>query len=379
MGAPCQRCSEVKNRPPRLPLLDMHRGPLSCVETVTRVLTTTIGSFPKPDYVSVRDWFERPYSVTFDGSYFDNRSLETQFALATQEAVTAQIDAGVDVPTDGEMRREHYIFYHLRHLSGVDFDHLQLREIRTGAWELEVPTIIDRVRPKDRFLPYDYQIAQSYSSRPIKITVPGPMTIADTVADEHYGDPRRLNRDLADALNVEIRALAAAGCGHIQVDEPVFARRTEEALGFGIEDLERCFAGVPAEVKRVVHLCCGYPRHLDQPDEDVYKADPAAYFELAEALDQAAVDAVSIEDAHRPTDLRLLELFERSTVILGLIAIAKTRVEPLEEIRKRLDEALLHIDRGRLMAGPDCGLGMLDLATATSKLANLTAAVKTLD
>ena len=250
---------------------------------MTRVLTTTIGSFPKPDYVPVRDWLQIPYPATFDSSYFDNRNLETQFALATQAAVTAQIESGVDVPTDGEMRRERYIFYHLRHLSGVNFENLQQRDIRSGAWESKVPTIVDPVRPKDRFLPYDYQIAQSYSSQPIKITVPGPMTIADTVVDEHYGDQLDLNRDLADALNIEIRALAAAGCSHIQVDEPVFARKTEEALAYGIENLERCFAGVPAEVQRVVHLCCGYPRHLDQPDEDVLKADPAAYFELADA------------------------------------------------------------------------------------------------
>ena len=346
---------------------------------MTRVLTTTIGSFPKPEYVPVRDWFQKTYSPTFDALNFDSRDLETRFSLATRAAVMAQIDAGIDLPTDGEMRREHYIFYHLRHLSGVDFDQLQVREIRTGAWEREVPTITDRVRPKERFLPFDYQIAQSYSSQPVKITVPGPMTIADTVADEHYGDPRSLNRALADALNVEIRALAAAGCRHIQVDEPVFARKTGEALAFGIEDLERCFAGVPPEVQRIVHLCCGYPRHVDQPNEDVFKADPNAYFELAEALDQAAVDAISLETAHRPVDLRLLELFERSTVILGLIAIAKTGVEPVEAIRTRLEEALSHTDRQRLVAAPDCGLGMLDLATVKSKLSNLTAAAKALD
>ncbi len=101
--------------------------------TVTDVLTITIGSFPKPDYVPVRDWFQMPYSVTFDAFYFDNRNLETRFALATQAAVTAQIHTGVDVLTDGGRRREHYIFYHLRHLSGVDFEHLQQRENRTGA------------------------------------------------------------------------------------------------------------------------------------------------------------------------------------------------------------------------------------------------------
>jgi 5-methyltetrahydropteroyltriglutamate--homocysteine methyltransferase len=125
-----------------------------------------------------------------------------------------------------------------------------------------------------------------------------------------------------------------------------------------------------------VHLCCGYPRRLDEPDEDVHKADPAAYFELAGALDQAEVDAISIEDAHRPSDLRLLELFEWSTVIFGLVAIAKTRVESVEEIRTRLQEALLHIDSDRIVAGPDCGLGMLDLETTTSKLVNLTSAAR---
>ncbi len=136
---------------------------LSCVESMTRVQTTTIGSFPKPDYVPVRDWFQKQYVTTFDAIYFDNRDLETRFALATQASVIAQVDAGIDVPTDGEMRREHYIFYHLRHLIGVDFDNLQLREIRTGAWEREVPTITKSIRPNGSFLPYDFQIAQSYS------------------------------------------------------------------------------------------------------------------------------------------------------------------------------------------------------------------------
>ena len=292
--------------------------------------------------------------------------------------MVAQVNAGIDIPTDGEMRREHYIFYHLRHLSGIDFDDLQLRSIRSGAWEREVPTIVDAIRPNGRFLPYDYQIAESYSTQPVKITVPGPMTIADTVVDEHYGDERSLNSALADVLNVEIRALADAGCRNIQVDEPVFARKTTAALAYGIDDLERCFAGVPQHVQRVVHLCCGYPRHVDQTDEDVYKADPSAYFDLAGALDQAEIDAVSIEDAHRPSDLRLLELFEQKTVILGLVAIARSRVESVEEIRTRLSDAVSHIDPERIIAGPDCGLGMLDLETTTAKLENMSAAARSI-
>ena len=345
---------------------------------MTAILTTTIGTFPKPDYVPDRDWARSEFTTSPDAPHIGRRELETRFLLATKASVTAQTNAGIDIPTDGEMRREHYIFYHLRHLSGIDFGNLQSRSIRSGAWEREVPTIVDAVRPGGRFLPYDYQIAQSYSTQPVKITVPGPMTIADTVVDEHYGDQRSLNRALADVLNVEILALAEAGCQYIQVDEPVFARKTKEALAFGIDDLERCFAGVPSHVQRVVHLCCGYPRHVDQPDEDVYKADPMAYFELAEALDQAEIDAISIEDAHRPSDLRLLELFEHKTVILGLVAIAKTRVESVEEIRERLAEAISHIDPERLIAGPDCGLGMLDIETTTAKLENMTAAARSI-
>lgn len=345
---------------------------------MTAILTTTIGTFPKPDYVPDRGWARSEFTTSPDAPHIGRRDLETRFSLATKASVTAQTNAGIDIPTDGEMRREHYIFYHLRHLSGIDFGNLQSRSIRSGAWEREVPTIVDAVRPGGRFLPYDYQIAQSYSTQPVKITVPGPMTIADTVVDEYYGDPSSLNRALADVLNVEILALAEAGCQHIQIDEPVFARKTNDALAFGIGDLERCFAGVPNHVQRVVHLCCGYPRHVDQPDEDVYKADPMAYFELAEALDRAEIDAVSLEDAHRPSDLRLLELFEHKTVILGLVAIAKTRVESVEEIRERLVEAISHIDSERIIAGPDCGLGMLDIKTTTAKLENMTAAARSI-
>jgi 5-methyltetrahydropteroyltriglutamate--homocysteine methyltransferase len=133
------------------------------------------------------------------------------------------------------------------------------------------------------------------------------MTIADTVVDEHYGNERQLNKALAEAINTEIADLAKAGCQWIQVDEPLFARHPDKALDYGIENLERCFYGMPREVNRVVHLCCGYPRKLDDPNPA--KADPSSYFKLASALDESSVDAVSIEDAHRHNDLSLLECF----------------------------------------------------------------------
>ena len=345
------------------------------------LLTTTIGSFPKPAYVPVPDWFQEESTTIKDPTkayeeYLQNRQDEVEELLdrATREVVEDQVNAGIDVPSDGEIRRENYIHYHCRHLLGIDFSLLTEKIMRSSSWIGSVPTITAPVQVKDHFLTRDWQIAQSFTGKPIKITVPGPMTITDSLADVYYNDERKLGQDLADALNSEIRELAVAGCQWIQVDEPLFAREPEKALEFGIENLERCFHGVPNAVTRVMHMCCGYPNVLD--NEDFPKALPEAYFRLAPPLDQARIDAVSIEDAHRHNDLSLLELFKDTTVILGVIAIARSRVESLEEISHRLKKALNHIDAERLMAAPDCGLGMLDRETVLAKLKNMVQAAK---
>ncbi len=350
------------------------------------LLTTTIGSYPKPDFVMVRDWVhpKSEYKPTYDAHvaderYFQDKEVSTSIFLGTIDAVRAQIEAGIDVPTDGEQGREHYIFYQLRHLTGVDYNRLQNRKLRgVEEWFKDVPTISDKIEPQAHFLRYDWRIAQKIAgnNNPVKITLPGPMTIADTVVDEYYGSEEKLNRALAEALNVEIKDLAEAGCKWIQVDEPLFARYPDKALAYGIENLERCFSGVHDEVNRVVHLCCGYPRELDDPNPP--KADRQSYFKFADALDEASVDAVSIEDAHRYNDLALLERFGNTKVILGVVAIAKTRVETVDEISDRLNAALDHIDPQRLIVGPDCGLGMLDKDTAYEKLQNMVKAARTI-
>ncbi|MFQ5954877.1 MAG: hypothetical protein ACE5JZ_07430 [Kiloniellales bacterium] len=344
------------------------------------LLTTTIGAYPKPDYTPISDWFQAPRGPdTPDPTVAFEQQLaaagdeaEALFLKATEEVVTDQVEAGIDVPTDGEVRRENYIHYHCRNLDGIDFATLTKKALRGGAYSADLPTVSGPIRARERFLTRDYRVAQAFTDRPMKITVPGPMTIADTVFDAHYRDQRRLGADLAEALNAEIVALAEAGCRWIQVDEPLFARKPEAALAYGIEHLERCFHGVPAAVNRVVHMCCGYPDRLDRSDYP--KADPRAYFDLAQAIDEAAVDAVSLEDAHRHNELKLLDLIKRTRVILGVVAIARSRVEPVEEIRARLDDALEHIDKARLVAAPDCGLGLLGRALAVQKLRNLSTA-----
>jgi 5-methyltetrahydropteroyltriglutamate--homocysteine methyltransferase len=347
------------------------------------MLTTTIGAYPKPADVPIRDWFHKeggPDTPEPTAGYAETvrqygAQLEAILDRATTLVVREQVDLGIDIPTDGEIRRENFIHYHCRHLRGIDFDALSERQIRGHAALL--PTITGPIEAGPVFLVRDWEVAQSATRRPVKITMPGPLTIADHVADEYYGDDARARgAALADALNVEIRRLAEAGCPAIQIDEPAFARWVEEALAFGAEHLERCFHRVPPSAERVVHICCGYPETLDAGDYP--KAPNAAYFELAGVLDEIAIDVVSIEDAHRPNDLALLERFPRKKMILGVIDIVRTRIEEVEEVRDRLRAAQGHIDAHRLLAAPDCGLGLLGRDLAREKLKVLTKAAHSL-
>ena len=345
--------------------------------------TTTIGAYPKPADAPVPIWSNmgeqrRAMPTMVYDALVGDQSAETKRTLdrMTRDAVREQVDCGITIPTDGEIRREHYVYYHCRHVQGIDFRQLSEQTMRDGSWVARVPTVTSKLEPGPPFLPDDWRVAQSVTDREVKITVPGPLTICDTIANEHYASRPELARALADVLNIEIKRLAEAGCTWIQVDEPLFARRVDEALAFGVECLERCFAGVGPEVNRAVHICCGYPVSLDEPDPA--KADSESYFALSGALDAADVDAVSIEDAHRPNDLKLLELFSHTTIILGLIDIAKSHVESVESLRDRMAAALEHIDADRLIAAPDCGLALLPRQLATAKLRNLATAAQSL-
>jgi 5-methyltetrahydropteroyltriglutamate--homocysteine methyltransferase len=347
------------------------------------IKTTTIGAYPKPDYVPIQDWFTAPEGMTTANATiaYENAlkragiDAEAAFVRAAAEVISDQVEAGIDIPTDGEVRRENYIHYHCRHLDGFDFDNLTVKSVRNGAYEAELPTITGRITARETgFLVHDWKVAQETTDHPVKVTIPGPVTIGDTTANEHYSTEADQARALADALNVEVRALADAGCQYIQIDEPLFARKVNEALAYGVETLERCFSGVPDAVTRVVHICCGYPSYLDQTD--YLKAEQSSYSRLAKALDAADVDQISIEDAHRHNDLSLLDHFQQSTIIFGSIAVAKSAIETVDSVQERLKAALHHIDRDRLVAAPDCGLGFLGRDLAKKKLAVLCEAAR---
>ena len=219
----------------------------------------------------------------------------------------------------------------------------------------------------ESFLVEEWKTNQKLSNKPIKVTIPGHMTITDTIANTYYNTNEEMGYDLAEAINVEIKRLEEAGCKYIQVDEPLFARKPENALNFGIKNLEKCFANVDStKIERITHICCGYPDKLDAINYP--KAPLDSYKKIAKALDASLIDSISIEDAHRYNDLKLLENFTKTKIIFGLIKIASSQKETEEEIEKRILDVLKYIDKQQLIAAPDCGLGHLTRQLAIEKL-----------
>ena len=342
------------------------------------ILTTTVGAFPKPSYVPISDWFTKP-DGDYTSAYLDEIAnagdeAESHFGRAVHEVVTDQVKAGIDIPTDGEIRRENYIHYLCRHLEGISFKALATREIR-GTTTALLPTIVGPIKAGPGPLVRDYQEAQTATDHPVKMTLPGPMTIVDSTVDYHYKDEVALGSALSAAINVYVRALTEAGCVHIQIDEPMLAREPTDALHHGIDHLAACFDGVSNDVVRTAHTCCGYPDHLDQ--HDYLKAPRASYLDLARALDRAPIDAISIEDAHRHNNLEaLLPRFTQTTVILGVVAIARSRIETIDQIVGRLKATRAYLPADQLMAAPDCGLGYLSRDLAIAKLRALSDAAR---
>jgi 5-methyltetrahydropteroyltriglutamate--homocysteine methyltransferase len=311
------------------------------------------------------------------GERVDQADVVARLDAATREAVADQIACGVDVPTDGEMRRENYLHYHCRHLTGIDFNQLTERLLRNGSWKGQVPTFVGPISAGEHFLGRDHAVASEGVAVPIKITIPGPITLMDSTADAYYGNDATWGAALAGAINAEVLDLVASGCSQVQIDEPAFARYPERAAAFGFDLLDRCLVDLPTRVTTTLHICCGYPDRLD--NENYPKADPESYAALAPHVDAAPIDIVSIEDAHRQNDLDLFRRFERVRVAVGVAAIARSAVESSDAIARRLHDVAVVLGTDRLIAAPDCGLGLLDRSTAMAKLRAARAGADDLD
>ncbi|XP_072178257.1 5-methyltetrahydropteroyltriglutamate--homocysteine methyltransferase-like [Diadema setosum] len=349
-----------------------------------RLQTTVIGSYPKSAYCEIPNWFTNqgdfnPLELEEYKKKLSSREYEQSINRGLQEILDEQCEIGIDVVTDGEIRRDNYINHLCRRIKGIDFVNLTKKSCRNGAWVAYVPTI--RAKPEVdgdiSWIAKEWQDAQNKTEKPVKATVPGPMTIIGSTANTAYDDVRELNKELVKVVNAHIKCLADAGCRHIQLDEPVMMREPDVALEYGIDDAAQCFDGVVPEVTKAVHLCCGYPLYLDQ--KDYQKADKDAYIKLADKLDCAGFDQISIEDTHRRNDLALFDRFKKTTIVLGSVAIADSRVETVEEIRARLIDVLRHLPSpNRLVVAPDCGLGFLPRDILRAKLTNMTRAAKSI-
>jgi 5-methyltetrahydropteroyltriglutamate--homocysteine methyltransferase len=321
------------------------------------------GSMPKPTWLAEPGVLFAPWRVA------PERLVEAQddavrLAIADQEA------AGLDVVTDGEARRRHYIWGFLEGLTGIDTETLGTRLSRGGRYvkETRVARIVGEVTRPVPVLVAALRFAKLHATRPVKVTLPGPMTTVDSLLDEHYRvDERELALRFAAILNAEAHDLAAAGADVIQVDEPCFNIYVDKVRAWGIEALDRVFDGVAAT--RAVHICYGYgiPRVL------AWKKENRSWGEYAQTLPLLAassVHQVSVECAASGVDPAVLRgLGGAKDVLLGVIDVGTEDVEPPEVVARRIEAALPHVPPERIIASTDCGLVPRSRAAARGKLA----------
>jgi 5-methyltetrahydropteroyltriglutamate--homocysteine methyltransferase len=318
--------------------------------------TATIGSLPKPAWLS-----DAWYSVT-DRWNLSGEALDHAFADATQLAVTAQEKAGIDILTDGEMRRPTHYSYFLKQLSGLDLQTLHAKTMRAGKFTQEVPRVTGPVALAGHIALDDYRALRALTARPIKMTLPGPTTLVDGTYDAHYGDERSLALAYADALNAEIRALEEAGCTMVQLDEPAFTRLPEKVAAYGIEALDRAFAGT--SVTSCVHVCYGY-RSWGGGAAKQWKH---GYEELFPLFARSAVQHWSLEFAEPQLPAAILADLPGKVIQLGVVDCGSDTVESPETVARRVREALEVLPPERLVAAPDCGCVALSRDAARGKL-----------
>jgi 5-methyltetrahydropteroyltriglutamate--homocysteine methyltransferase len=347
----------------------------------TKVLTAIVGSYPKPRYVYSKNG--RSLLDSF-GFAFDRRREELgpgEFARLLDKAALSAIDdqnrAGIDIVTDGEERRGHYVLHIVNKLDGIDSRNRKRISMRGGTTEQDAPRVVGKIKYKGPMVLDEFLFTRKHAKGVAKIGLPGPSTVADCVADEYYdGDRKQLAFDYADAIHHEVEALIAAGCEIIQFDDPVLLRYPAAAQAWGLQALERCFAGLDDGATFVVHICRGYPNKPLERKGIAYKANQDYYRDILAWLSESKLDVVSIEGAASKLDVSILSAIGNKTVMLGVIDVGENEVESVETLVARAGEALRHLPIGQLILAPDCGMLELTHASAMKKLVNLSLAAR---
>jgi len=321
--------------------------------------TTIAGSLPKPSWLAEPNRLWAPWRL-------DGAELAEAKRDATLLAIKQQEDAGIDVVGDGEQSRQHFVHGFLEAIDGIDFARKVEMGIRNDRYKAMVPRVVGELRLNGRVHAEEARLARAHTARKLKFTLPGPMTIVDTIADEHYGDRVTMAMAFAGLLNEEARGLAADGVDVIQFDEPAFNVYMDEVKDWGIAALHRAIEGVGA--KTAVHICYGYGIKANLDWKATLGNEWRQYEEIFPALAASRIDQVSVECRNSHVPMSLLKLLDGKDVLVGAIDVATDAVETPEEVAATIGEALKHVPRDRIVACTNCGMAPMRRDIALAKL-----------
>ncbi len=329
--------------------------------------TSIAGSLPKPGWLAETGKLWPRWLA-------DGEALDRAKADATLLWLKLQEDAGVDVIGDGEQSRQHFVHGFLEAVEGIDFDNKVKMGIRNNRYDAMVPQVVGPLKLRGRVHQAEARLLRAHTARRIKFTLPGPMTIVDTIADRFYGDRIQMAMAFADLLNQEARALEAEGVDIIQFDEPAFNVYMDEVRDWGIEALHRAIDGL--QCTTAVHICYGYGIQANIDWKQSLGGEWRQYEVVFPALAQSRIDQVSLECIGSRVPIELLRLLEGKDVLLGVIDVATDTVETPAQVADTIARALTHVPAHKLFACTNCGMAPMSRDVALAKLQALVQGAK---
>jgi len=323
--------------------------------------TSTAGSLPKPAWLAEPETLWSPWKLQ-GAELTDGKQDALRVALQEQQ------QAGVDIVSDGEQTRQHFVTTFIEHLNGVDFENRKTVTIR-NRYEASVPSVIGPVSRSKPVFVEDAKFLRSQTKQPIKWALPGPMTMIDTLYDAHYQSREQLAWEFAKILNQEAKELEAAGVDIIQFDEPAFNVFFDDVNDWGIECLERAIEGLKCET--AVHICYGYGIKANTDWKQTLGNEWRQYEEVFPKLQKSNIDIISLECHNSRVPIELLALIRGKKVMVGAIDVASNEVETPDEVAHTLREALKYVDADKLYPCTNCGMAPLPRNIASAKLSAL--------
>ncbi|MBR1192412.1 methionine synthase [Bradyrhizobium sp. AUGA SZCCT0160] len=329
--------------------------------------TTIAGSLPKPEWLAEPNTLWAPWKSKGD-------ELTRAKRDATMLAVKLQEDCGVDIVTEGEQARQHFVHGFLEKVDGIDFAHKVEMGIRKDRYKAMVPQVVAPLTLRGRVHADEARVARAHTKHKLKFTLPGPMTIIDTVADGHYGDRVKMAFAFAELLNEEAKALQADGVDIIQFDEPAFNVFMDEVSDWGIKALERAAEGLTCAT--AVHICYGYGIKANTDWKETLGKEWRQYEEIFPAIAKSSIQQVAIECRNSKVPLDLLALLSGKIVQAGVIDVASDTVETAEDVVKVIDAVSKFVPKANIVATTNCGMAPMRRDIAEAKLAALGAGAK---